>query len=77
MRNKVVNDSVAYIRSLAELRGRNADWAEAAVRDAASVSASDALELGVIEIVASNLNDLLTQLDGREISLQSGPGGDA
>lgn len=72
MRNKVVNDSVAYIRSLAELRGRNADWAEAAVREAASVSASDALELGVIEIVAPSLADLLTQLDGRSVTLQSG-----
>jgi len=72
MRNKVVNDSVAYIRSLAELRGRNADWAEEAVREAASVSASGALDLGVIEIVADNLGDLLTQLDGREITLQSG-----
>lgn len=72
MRNKVVNDSVAYIRSLAELRGRNADWAEAAVREAASVSASEALELGVIEIVAPSLTDLLTQLEGRSVALQSG-----
>ncbi len=72
MRNKVVNDSVAYIRSLAELRGRNADWAEDAVRDAVSVSASEALELGVVEIVAPNLDALLAELDGREIELQSG-----
>jgi membrane-bound serine protease (ClpP class) len=68
----VVNDSVAYIRSLAELRGRNADWAESAVREAASVSASDALELGVIEIVAPSLTDLLAQLEGRAVALQSG-----
>ena len=72
LRNKAVNDAVAYIRSLAELRGRNADWAEAAVREAASVSAEEALELGVIEHVAETLPELLRAIDGTEITLQSG-----
>jgi membrane-bound serine protease (ClpP class) len=64
---KVVEDAVAYIRSLAELRGRNADWAESAVRDAASVSAEKALELGVIDFVAADTADLLAQAHGREV----------
>ena len=72
MRNKAVNDAVAYIRSLAELRGRNADWAEAAVREAASVSAEEALELGVVEHVAETLPALLEAIDGTEVELQSG-----
>ena len=69
MRHKVINDAVAYIRSLAELHGRNADWAEKAVREAASLPASEALSLKVIDIVASNLPDLLHQLDGREVEV--------
>jgi membrane-bound serine protease (ClpP class) len=64
---KAVNDAVAYIRSLAQLRGRNADWAEAAVRGAASLSADDALAQHVIEIVAKDVPDLLVQLQGRKI----------
>jgi membrane-bound serine protease (ClpP class) len=64
---KAVNDAVAYIRSLAQLRGRNADWAEAAVRGAASLSANDALEQHVIEIVAKDVPDLLQQLHGRKV----------
>lgn len=72
MRNKVVNDSVAYIRSLAEMRSRNADWAEEAVRDGVSASYSEALELGVIEIVASSLEDFAAQANGREITLSGG-----
>ena len=62
---KAVNDAVAYIRSLAELRGRNADWAERAVRGAASLPAEDALQQHVVEIVAKDVPDLLRQLDGR------------
>ncbi len=69
MSRKAINDSVAYIRGLAEKRGRNADWAEEAVREAASLSASKALEQGVIDLVADSLDDLLDQLDGREIDL--------
>ncbi|MEO1039392.1 MAG: nodulation protein NfeD [Pseudomonadota bacterium] len=72
MRNKAVNDAVAYFRSLAELRGRNADWAERAVRESISSSAAEALELGVVEIIARDLDDLLAQADGRTIELQSG-----
>ncbi len=66
---KIVNDAVAYIRGLAELSGRNADWAEAAVREAASLTASAALERHVIEIVATDLDDLLAQADGRTVRL--------
>lgn len=72
MERKVINDAVAYIRSLAELRGRNADWAEAAVRRAESLSASEALERNVIDLVAKDLDELLDALDGREIELASG-----
>lgn len=66
---KAVNDAAAYIRSLAELRGRNADWAEAAVRGAASLSATAALEQGVIDVVAPDIRSLLEQLDGRSYTL--------
>jgi membrane-bound serine protease (ClpP class) len=64
---KGVNDAVAYIRALAQLRGRNAEWAEAAVRGAASLSADDALGQHVIEIVAKDVPDLLRQLQGRKV----------
>jgi membrane-bound serine protease (ClpP class) len=67
MERKVVNDAVAYIRGLAELRGRNADWAEQAVRGAASLTASAALQQKVIDLVARDLPDLLARLDGREL----------
>jgi membrane-bound serine protease (ClpP class) len=69
MSRKVINDSAAFIRGLAELNGRNAEWAEAAVREAASLSAREALEKGVIEIVASDLNDVLRQANGRSVRL--------
>ncbi|HYL71281.1 MAG TPA: nodulation protein NfeD, partial [Candidatus Dormibacteraeota bacterium] len=69
MERKVVNDAVAYIRGLAELRGRNADWAEQAVRGAASLSANAALEQKVIDLIAPDLHALLTRLDGREVKL--------
>lgn len=72
MMDKVTSDAAAYIRSLAQLRGRDEDFAERAVREAASLSAAEALEAGVIDVVAISLNDLLTQLDGREIKLDSG-----
>jgi membrane-bound serine protease (ClpP class) len=67
MERKVLNDAVAYIRGLAELRGRNAEWAEQAVRGAASLSASAALKQNVIDLVARDLPDLLNQIDGREV----------
>lgn len=64
---KAVNDAVAYIRSLAEMRGRDADWAEEAVRQAASLSANAALERNVIDVVAADTASLLKQLDGRTV----------
>jgi len=67
MERKVVNDAVAYIRGLAELRGRNADWAEQAVRGAASLSATAALKDNVIDVVAQDVTDLLNQIDGRDV----------
>src|SRR5438105_1378516 len=69
MERKVVNDAVAYIRGLAELRGRNADWAEQAVRGAASLSANAALKEHVIDVVARDVPDLLNQIDGREVRI--------
>ena len=69
MEHKIVNDAVAYIQSLAQLRGRNAEWAELAVRDGASLSAQDALEQGVIDLIATSQADLLTQLNGREVTV--------
>ena len=66
---KVVHDAAAYIRGLAELRGRNIEWAERAVREAVSLQASEALELKVIDLVANDLDDLLKQLNGRSIKM--------
>ena len=65
---KAVNDAVAYIRSLAQLRGRNAEWAEQAVREAASISASEALDAGVINLIATDVSDLLDELDGLQVT---------
>lgn len=73
MTRKITNDAVAFIRGLAELRDRNADWAEKAVREAASLSASAAVERGVVEFVAGDLETLLAGADGRTVAL---PGGD-
>lgn len=72
MERKMVNDAAAYTRSLAELRGRNSEWAEAAVREAESLSAQEALDLNVIDLVAVNLEDLLQQLEGRSIDMEDG-----
>jgi membrane-bound serine protease (ClpP class) len=69
MERKVTNDAVAYIRGLAELRGRNADWAEDAVRNAASLSATDALAKHVTDVIARDLPDLMRQIDGREVHI--------
>ncbi|MCB1984566.1 MAG: nodulation protein NfeD [Burkholderiales bacterium] len=69
MTNKIVNDAVAYIRGLAQMRGRNAEWAEKAVREAASLTAEEALEHGVIDLIATSIPDLLTQIDGRTVNV--------
>ena len=69
MERKIINDAVAYIRGLAQMRERNAEWAEAAVREGASLSASDALEQGVIDLIATDVADLLRQLDGRSLQV--------
>ena len=69
LRGKQINDAAAYIRGLAQLRERNADWAERAVRDAVSLSAAEALELKVIDVVARDERDLLRQLDGRRVTI--------
>jgi len=69
MKHKIINDASAYIRGLAEMRGRNADWAEKAVREAASLTATEALKLNVIDIIADDVSDLLRQLDGRQVKV--------
>lgn len=69
---KVLNDALAYISGLAERRGRNAEWAQQAVRDAASLSADEAVKKGVIDLVAKDVPDLLAQLDGRKVAVGSG-----
>jgi membrane-bound serine protease (ClpP class) len=68
LRSKQINDAAAYIRSLAEMRGRNADWGERAVREAVSLSASEARKLKVIDLIAADIPDLLKQVDGRKVS---------
>jgi len=70
MSRKAINDAVAYIRGLATRRGRNADWAELAVREAASITAQEALETGVIDLIADDVNDLLEQIHGRTVDVQ-------
>jgi membrane-bound serine protease (ClpP class) len=69
MEDKVLNDAVAYIRSLAQMRGRNVAWAEKAVREAASLSAGDALREGVIDLVAPDVKGLVERVDGRTVNV--------
>jgi len=69
MTEKVINDAVAYIRGLATMRGRNAQWAEQAVREAASLPAEEALQQHVIDLLANDNADLLNQLDGRKVNV--------
>ena len=69
LRSKQINDAAAYIRSLAQMRGRNGDWGERAVREAVSLSAADARKLKVIDLVARDVPDLLRQLDGRKLTI--------
>jgi len=70
---KLMNDAVAYLRGLAELRNRNADWAEKAVREGATLTANQALQENVIEIVAPDLRELLAAVDGRSVTTSAGP----
>jgi len=72
MTKKQVHDAAAYIRGFAQLRGRNGDWAERAVREAVSLSADEALAQKVIDVVAGDVPDLMAKLDGRRISTAAG-----
>jgi membrane-bound serine protease (ClpP class) len=72
---KVMNDSVSYIRGIAQLRGRNADWAEQAVRDAVSVNQDEAVSLNVVDFTASSVDDVLKQADGRRVQVATAAGG--
>ena len=72
MEEKVVNDAAAYIRSIAEAHGRNMEWAEKAVRKSVSATEQEALELNVIDMVAPDLDSLITQLDGRQVTMLDG-----
>ncbi len=72
MEEKVVNDAAAYIRSIAEAHGRNMEWAEKAVRESVSATEQEALKLNVIDMVAPTLDILISQLDGREVTMLDG-----
>jgi membrane-bound serine protease (ClpP class) len=72
LRKKVTNDAVSQIVNLAHLRGRNAEWAEKAVREAANVTADEALQLGVIDLIAPDLPTLLDEIDGRTVQMETG-----
>jgi membrane-bound serine protease (ClpP class) len=72
MSRKQVHDAAAYIRGLAQLHGRNAEWAERAVREAVSLSAQEAAEQHVIDLVASDVTDLATKVDGRKVKTAAG-----
>ena len=69
---KSVNDAAAYLRTLAELRNRNADWAEKAVREAATLTATEALKKRVVEVIASDVSEMLTAIDGRSVTTTAG-----
>ena len=73
LKKKVVNDAAAYIRSLAELRNRNSQWAELAVVKSVSISAEEAKRLNVIDLIAGNVDALVLAIDGRGIQTASGP----
>jgi len=70
---KIVNDAIAYIKSLAAISGRNADWAVDAVRSAASLPAAEALSLHVIDVIADDVPDLLRKIDGRKVNVAGKP----
>ncbi len=72
MKAKVINDAIAYIKDLANSHGRNADWAEKAVREGVSATSQEALELNVVDMIAPDLDTLIADLDGREVTLLDG-----
>ena len=72
LERKIINDAAAYIKGLAARHNRNAEWAEKAVREAVSLTAEEALAIGVIDLVAGDLEDLLKQMDGREVVMEGG-----
>jgi len=72
LRNKIIEDTVDYARILADARGRNADWAESAVRDAEVVTADEAVEIEVVDLIAEDRGELLELIDGRQVELRSG-----
>ena len=73
MADKVMNSTVSFAKSIAEQRGRNAQWAESAVREAVSVTDSEALDLGIIDTIAADRTALLAQLDGRTVEIAGEP----
>ena len=72
MSEKVVNDMASYARGIAEERGRNGEWVEKAIRESVSITAEEALQKHVIDLMANNMDDLLKRLNGREVSLAGG-----
>jgi membrane-bound serine protease (ClpP class) len=72
MSEKVVNDMASYGRGIAQERGKNADWVEKAIRESVSITAEEAVEKKVVDLVAADIDELLKLLDGREIELQKG-----
>ncbi|MBD3654754.1 nodulation protein NfeD [Kangiella sp.] len=72
MEKKVINDAEAYLRSLADYHGRNIDWVRNAVREGESLSSNEALEIGVIDLIAENPQQLLAMIDGKSVRLPSG-----
>jgi membrane-bound serine protease (ClpP class) len=72
MEAKILNDTVAYIKTIAKQRGRNEQWAEKAVRESVSVHEDEALKLGVIDLISPSLEDLLSRVDGREVTISPG-----
>ncbi len=72
MKHKIINDAIAYIRDLAKSHGRNAEWAEKAVRDGSSASSQEALQLNVVDMIAPDLETLISQIDGRQVTMLGG-----
>ena len=72
-KKKIIHDASAYIRGLAHLRGRNAQWAEQAVLEGVSLTADEALEQQVIDLIATNIPNLLTQINSKTVSVQDIP----